>query len=291
MTDKKPLVVYHANCTDGFGAALAAYLKLGDTVEYYPMQYGYTSLPDFEDREVYLFDFSWKPQDMEQLFMFSRNLVWLDHHKTAFEMYDKSTAEIWEERTLSCYTLLDNSKSGAMLAWEYFFPQTTPPDLFRFIQDRDLWRFKYPETKDIIAGIRSYPMEFGVWEYFLESRCLDSLKYAGVAINRYLDGVYKSLSKGLRTITVNGVEGVIVNAPGNFASDLAEFIVKDSFVVVWYENAKGMIVCSVRSQEGSVLTANEVATQFGGGGHAHASGFSITRQQFMELEIGTIQEN
>lgn len=29
----KPLVVYHANCADGFGAAFAAWLKLGDEVE------------------------------------------------------------------------------------------------------------------------------------------------------------------------------------------------------------------------------------------------------------------
>ena len=26
----KPLVIYHANCADGFGAAFAAWLKLGD---------------------------------------------------------------------------------------------------------------------------------------------------------------------------------------------------------------------------------------------------------------------
>ena len=27
----KPLVVYHANCADGFGAAFAAWLKLGES--------------------------------------------------------------------------------------------------------------------------------------------------------------------------------------------------------------------------------------------------------------------
>ena len=26
----KPLVIYHKNCADGFGAAFAAWLKLGD---------------------------------------------------------------------------------------------------------------------------------------------------------------------------------------------------------------------------------------------------------------------
>ena len=36
----KPLVIYHAHCTDGFGAAFAAWMKLGDDAEYVPMQYG-----------------------------------------------------------------------------------------------------------------------------------------------------------------------------------------------------------------------------------------------------------
>ena len=36
----KPLVLYHANCADGFGAAFAAWLKLGDEAEYVACSYG-----------------------------------------------------------------------------------------------------------------------------------------------------------------------------------------------------------------------------------------------------------
>lgn len=32
----KPLVIYHANCADGFGAAFAAWLKLGDGIDLCP---------------------------------------------------------------------------------------------------------------------------------------------------------------------------------------------------------------------------------------------------------------
>ena len=35
----KPLVIYHANCADGFGAAFAAWRKLGDEAEYVPMDH------------------------------------------------------------------------------------------------------------------------------------------------------------------------------------------------------------------------------------------------------------
>ena len=39
MGKMKPLVIYHANCADGFGAAFAAWLKLGNEAEYLPMVY------------------------------------------------------------------------------------------------------------------------------------------------------------------------------------------------------------------------------------------------------------
>jgi hypothetical protein len=79
----KPLVIYHNPCADGFGAAFAAWLKLGDEAEYLPMQYGYKELPDFNDREVYLLDFSLLDADMDRLFAEAAKVVWCDHHRTS----------------------------------------------------------------------------------------------------------------------------------------------------------------------------------------------------------------
>jgi len=38
--NKEIVVLYHANCLDGFGAAYAAWKKFGDTADYIPVQYG-----------------------------------------------------------------------------------------------------------------------------------------------------------------------------------------------------------------------------------------------------------
>lgn len=73
----KPLVIYHANCTDGFGAAFAAWLKLGDEAEYIPMDYGEVETPEDFDMKVslaakgntiYILDFSFPRSVMEALF-------------------------------------------------------------------------------------------------------------------------------------------------------------------------------------------------------------------------------
>ena len=85
----EPLVIYHANCADGFGAAFAAWLKLGDDAEYVPMQYGFTEVPDYVEREVYMLDFSWPKDKMEDLFREAKRVVWLDHHASSRVMAEE----------------------------------------------------------------------------------------------------------------------------------------------------------------------------------------------------------
>ena len=84
----KPLVIYHGGgCTDGFGAAFAAWLKLGDGAEYLPMEYGEEHLEFdtalIEDREVYILDFSFHRGVMNLIFAQARRVVWLDHHASS----------------------------------------------------------------------------------------------------------------------------------------------------------------------------------------------------------------
>ena len=98
----KPLVIYHASCADGFGAAFAAWLKLGESdsieegAEYVPMQYG--PVPDIESwhmqyaisqREVYILDFSFPRQTMDYLFSVAKRVVWLDHHASSRVMAEE----------------------------------------------------------------------------------------------------------------------------------------------------------------------------------------------------------
>lgn len=82
----RPLVIYHANCADGFAAAFAAWLKLGDDAEYVPMQYGKDDvfkIPPWTARDVYILDFSLPRDYMDKIFSEAKRVVWLDHHKTA----------------------------------------------------------------------------------------------------------------------------------------------------------------------------------------------------------------
>lgn len=101
----RPLVIYHANCTDGFGAAFAAWLKLGDEAEYLPMDYlkATDGVAEFHERvkidcsiserDVYILDFSLPKVVMEWLFAHARRVVWLDHHATSRTIAEEIDAE------------------------------------------------------------------------------------------------------------------------------------------------------------------------------------------------------
>ena len=129
----KPLVIYHADCTDGYGAAFATWLKLGDNAKYVPMNYNTIKEPAnpsfgdaFAERGVIL-DFSclvkrWTGCSPKP------SVVWLDHHKTAFEMMvpgrSRMKRRLHLRRQRPHLITLDDNKSGALLAWEYFHPGT-----------------------------------------------------------------------------------------------------------------------------------------------------------------------
>ena len=50
------LVVYHGHCPDGFGAAYAAWLRLGESAEYVPAEYGSYPVLNVTGLDVYILD-------------------------------------------------------------------------------------------------------------------------------------------------------------------------------------------------------------------------------------------
>lgn len=322
----KPLVIYHANCTDGFGAAFAAWRKLGDEAEYLPMDYlkATDGVAEFHERvkidcsigerEVYILDFSLPKAVMDWLFGHAKRVVWLDHHKTAFEMWLGDVPKKgWLCQRLNCtednpsgnvHIELNNNKSGALLAWEYFHhPGTKVPKLIQHIDDRDRWQFKLDGSKELHAALASYkPWTFEQWEaHFLVGDVrLGELKGEGAAILRAHNQNVQAALKQARTGVIipaiidsaasykapwvwgNSAEfgdfcfasGLAANTPAFLASDLGHELANKSgtFGLVWSMAGDGQVHCSLRSNGNYDVSA--IAKAFGGGGHRNAAGFS-----------------
>jgi len=84
---KPTLCIYHGNCADGFGAALAVWLKYGNDVKYHVGVYG-QPIPDVNGQDVVLVDFSYKRAQMSELCAKNKSVLVLDHHKSAMEDLD-----------------------------------------------------------------------------------------------------------------------------------------------------------------------------------------------------------
>lgn len=76
-------ILYHANCKDGAGAALAAWMKYGDEGhEYIPVQYG-GEPPNVDGEKVMILDFSYPRDILIAISKSAKSITLIDHHKTA----------------------------------------------------------------------------------------------------------------------------------------------------------------------------------------------------------------
>lgn len=265
MSDRK-ICIYHNNCADGFSGAWVVRKALGD-IEFHGGVYQ-TPPPDVHGKDVVLVDFSYKRPVMEQIIYQAKSVLVLDHHKTAeADLAGLPGADV----------VFDINRAGSMIAWNYFFPHQTPPMLLQHIQDRDLWRFALAGTREIQANVFSYPYEFGVWDQLM-SADPETLRQDGEAIERkHFKDLYELLKVTTRRFNIAGYNIPMANLPYTFSSDAGHFLGKDEpFAGCYWDTPEGRTF-SLRSSENGV-DVSEIAKQFGGGGHKHASGFSVPRE-------------
>jgi len=270
--NKNNIILYHANCTDGFGAAYAAWKKFGDTAEYVPMSYG-QMLPDTTDKHVYMVDWSVKKEVMKAVAKISASVTVLDHHKSA----EADVGDLIRDGVIG--GLFDMKKSGAVIAWEWFHPTVNMPALFMYLQDYDLWTHQYAKTREIIAGLRSYKMTFSRWSKYAGGDPLPLMALAdeGKHILRNHNQSVKDLASNARRVYLAGFEIPCVNANGFLASDLGNLLCQDQpFSATYFTNENGEDVVSLRSDENGE-DVSEVAAGFGGGGHQNSEGFVAHR--------------
>lgn len=312
----KPLVIYHADCADGFGAAFAAWLKLGDEAEYLSMRYGRDTSPDMmaekvRGREVYILDFSFEKLVMEHIFKAAKCVVWLDHHKSSFEMWCEGfeKGDRFEAGPLPSgqYILLDDNKSGAYLAWEYFHPSTEVPMFIRHIDDYDRWQFQINGTKEFNKALWSYaPWNFEQWRHEWDStwgyESTDGLEGMSTFIREgaaILRAHNQNVQAVVRDAAMNcaipfdeddcpeGIKprlgwdtggfwklgGRAANCPPHLASDVGHELAVQSgtYGLTWHLQSDGKVKCSLRSAND--YDVQVIAKALGGGGHARASGF------------------
>ena len=259
------IVFYHKGCPDGFGAAWSFYNRFGDTAEYFALGHG-EKIPNVDNKEVFFVDICPKRDDLLKIKKEAKSLIVLDHHISA-----KSYASDLD------FVSLDMSKSGAMLAWEYCFPNEDAPMLIELIQDRDLFVHKIARSRQLLACIDMHDFDFEQWDELSRQLTLNlgTMSQEGEAILQYQNKLVSIAKRKMELISISGIE---INAVNNLLlrHEIATSISKDYGIGAAYFKSEKGFVFSLRSTDDCEHEMHKIAMKYGGGGHKCAAGFTIS---------------
>ena len=279
------LCIYHGGCDDGFGSAWIVRKALGNEIEFHPGVYG-KAPPEVKGKDVMLVDFSYKRPVLDEIFRSAQSVLILDHHKTAAEDligirapfgpgWKRHLDNVYQDTCENCpqpYALFDMERSGAGIAWDFFFPDRPRPTFVNYLEDRDLWRKILPGGDEFTIALRSYPQDFDLWEKLADD--VDGLIRQGTTIQRYYRLRVEELKRSAYAARLGQDRCRISNAPYFAASEVAgELADEEVFGACYFEAEQGRFQYSLRSR--GDLDVSAIAKRYGGGGHKNAAGFTI----------------
>lgn len=286
----KRVVISHANCNDGNGVVEVVKLHNEEIVDYMVvtdieiMFLDYNSF-DFEEllknltgKLVYVGDFSFNLEQLNKLKEVVEDIVIVDHHQG---VYDKDVSD-------DPHVMVDTSKSGARLAWEFFFTKDEEaPYIIKLIEDRDLWNFFYGNnTKALTLMIKKEKHECINQYMSLDNevsyvKLIDNLEPYLKEVEQ-ADASYIKIAKQARPYNINGItfHGMnLTSSVSEILNHVSKIFNTPSFA--YWEDENGMFQLSFRNKDESVRV-DKIAQIFGGDGHSMASGSKIN---FLDLDL------
>ncbi|NND64345.1 MAG: phosphohydrolase [Gammaproteobacteria bacterium] len=258
----KTLCIYHGNCDDGFGAAYAVWKKYGDDAEFFEARNRIP--PSVDDHDVIIVDFCYPRAVMLDIVERANSVLLLDHHKTSHD----EVGDLVSDGTIA--GAFDMSRSGAMMAWQYFHPDKPVPKAITHLHDSDLGLFDLPNTRRYILALRSHPRVFEDWDAIMGNP--QKLLQEGEVIRRYHDLQVDEIIRFSRLADLNGHSVRVANASRAFAGDVAWRLSEDNLFGVCYWHSPHGVRYSLRS-DGN-FDVSEVAKHFDGGGHVNSAAFT-----------------
>lgn len=270
-------ICFHHNDPDGHASGAIVKYALGDDVTLFESDYGGAPIPwDLvaEAEQVIVTDFSFPVDEMKRLAE-GREMVWIDHHKSAMLEFE-GIADDWAG-------IRDMSEAACVLTWQYFFPNKPVPRAIVLIGDRDIWRWAEKDTGPFGSSLYNqdhHANNAEFWKPLLEDDqpTLEKMIAEGAWLReinlREIDSLMESRSyevefEGYQTLAVNrrGTGDI-----GNYGRDRGYEIV--------YTYADKMLndgLYTTVTLYSNKIDVSVIAKRYGGGGHAGASGFAFPR--------------
>ena len=261
----------------------------------------YPDKPDFEKIKnadiVIVVDFSFETMDLYQIACEAGSVIWIDHHKSAIQNAKNHTL-FGNTTTLESWMpgKREVGKAACELIWEYFFSEEPMPEAVRLLGRYDVWNFdqERPYLDKVLPF--QYGMRLSNWHpYDREwSKLLDHNQ----------DGICDVFVKQGDSILAyenqrNATYAKAMAFPAMFEHHKAWAINKalsnskifggmpdgaERPLWILFSYKAGTWRYSLYSDPEIGIDVSEIATKYGGGGHAGAAGFQSDKYLLTEVK-------
>ncbi len=276
------VILYHDDF-DGVCSAAIAWRKFEKEAMLFTLNYHelfpFSQLT--QNDEIWLLDYSISVEDMVKLMEITKNINWIDHHKSSLGMYPEIIG------------IRNGDKSACELTWEYLNPKLPMSWAIKYIGDRDIWAWKFGDaTRHFYNGLQmekdSMNPKAEVWDILLATSSkssdeyLDDMMHEGMIIEKYKMLVNKQLvDKWAYQIEFEGHECLAINC-SNTIDRLSNTMLecgKKICIIYIFTGEKYNV--SLFSNDADI-DVEIIAKKYGGGGHKGAAGFVARTLPFNE---------
>jgi uncharacterized protein len=239
-----------------------------------------------KDEQIWIVDYSIEPSEMVLLLERTKDVTWIDHHKTAIEKYKDFPQEIRGVRK--------DGEAGCILTFKYIHWWTSRgdgpinlntealdnpiPEFTKLIGDRDIWKFQYGDrTKYFYLGCQLYDwndLDSPLWNmpFVYGEEGIERIISEGRISERYRDNYSKRYLKSYSfEVEFEGHSCLAMNmglaSSEYFLDNDKKYAVLMPFV---FNGVKWTISLYTTNKE---IDVSEIAKKYGGGGHKGAAGF------------------
>lgn len=244
------------------------------------------------NEQVYIVDYSIDPNEMRELLGITKNVTWIDHHKTAIEKYENFEHNIRGIRF--------DGISACMLTYCYVKHMTLggegdikpldramtndAPLFTKFIADSDVFDFKYgDDTRHFFTAFNAYDFkpQSGKWIKFenndnYEMKMIEEGKimalYEKAWAKDYMKLGFETIFEGNKCFAVNLGYSEI-----DFFDGIPEGVY-DIFISFAFDGTQYVV-----SMYSKTVDVSLIAKKYDGGGHKMAAGFQCKDLLFRRL--------
>jgi uncharacterized protein len=237
--------------------------------------------------QIWIVDFSLKAEDMEALLKKTKDITWIDHHKTAIDKYD-----VLPESKNIRGVRIEGEGSGALLTYKYLhfwtargddpnpedkaYPREIEiPEYIQLVSDWDEWKFQYGRrTRQFKNGAEMFDYS-PTSQFWLDCNInkddyVEKVITKGDAVMKYRESWSANFMKSWSFETKLEEYKCIAANIGSANSDMFDSVKDDYDIMIPFVFDGKQWTVSLYSE---TVDVGEIAKRYGGGGHTKAAGF------------------